>query len=142
MKSVWLFRIAAIVFVLFATGHTFGFLTFQAPTPEGRAVWDAMNRVSFDFNGKSFTYAGFYISFGLDISFYLCFQDFLAWYLSVMASRAPQAMKPLGWAFTVLQTAGLVLAGVYYGPIQVVIGALVAPCVAWGTITLPEAAQL
>ena len=33
MKSVWLFRIAAIVFVLFATGHTFGFLTFQAPPP-------------------------------------------------------------------------------------------------------------
>jgi hypothetical protein len=35
MKPILWFRIASILLLIFATGHTFGFLTFKAPTPDG-----------------------------------------------------------------------------------------------------------
>ena len=40
MKATWLYRIAAIRLLLFATGHTIGILKFVPPTPEGQAVAD------------------------------------------------------------------------------------------------------
>jgi hypothetical protein len=43
MSATLLFRIASIVFLLFALGHTFGFLSFKPPTAEGLAVQKAMN---------------------------------------------------------------------------------------------------
>ena len=41
------YRIAAAVFVLFAVGHTLGFLTFKPPTAEAAAVREAMDRAQF-----------------------------------------------------------------------------------------------
>lgn len=138
MKAVWLYRIAAIIFVLFTVGHTFGFLTFRPANPEGLAVWDAMNRVPFTVGGNTFTYGGFYKGFGIDISMYLAFSAFLAWHLSVLVRRAPQAIGALGWGFVVLQMGGLVLAWVYFGRVQVALGAVVALCVACAMFALPK----
>lgn len=138
MKSVWLYRIAAVFFVLFASGHTFGFLLFRPETAEGRAVWDAMNRVSFPAAGKSFTYGDFYVAFGLDISLYLAFSAFLAWYLSVLARRAPAAAGTLGWGFVLLQGGGLALSCIYFAAPQITFGAIVLLCLAWATASLPK----
>ena len=126
MKSVVLYRIVAVVLVLFAAGHTYGFLSFRAPNVEGRAVWDSMNHVQMAVGGNSYTYGGFYTAFGIDISLYLLFSAFLAWYLSVQVRRAPQTIRVLAWGFVALQVGGLVLSGVYFGPTQVVFGAVVA----------------
>jgi hypothetical protein len=43
MTATLLYRISAFVLVLFAAGHTLGFLKFKAPTPEGVAVQQAMD---------------------------------------------------------------------------------------------------
>ena len=40
MAATRLYRVAAIIFVLFALGHTYGFLTLRAPSQEGRAVYE------------------------------------------------------------------------------------------------------
>jgi len=138
MKSVWLYRIAAVFLVLFGAGHTFGFLTFRPPTVEGRAVWDAMNHVPLPMGGNTFTYGGFYVAFGLDISLYLFFSAFLAWYLSEQAQRAPQAIGALAWGFVALQAGGLVLSWVYFGAVQVAFGAIVAGILAWATLEVPK----
>jgi len=138
MKSVTLYRIAAVILVLFAAGHTFGFLTFRPATVEGRAVWDAMNHVGLPVGGNSFTYGGFYTAFGLDISMYLAFSAFLAWHLSLQALRAPQSIGALGWGFVVLQTGGLMLSWIYFGAVQVAFGAVVAVCLGWATFALPK----
>jgi len=46
-----------VLFVLFAAGHTFGFLNFKPPTAEGLAVRDAMNNLHF---GADLSYGAFY----------------------------------------------------------------------------------
>jgi hypothetical protein len=47
MKATVLYRIASGLLVLFAVGHTLGFLNFKPPSPEGLAVREAMNNVHF-----------------------------------------------------------------------------------------------
>jgi hypothetical protein len=76
MSATLLYRIAAVVFVLFAFGHTFGFLSFRPPSQEGRAVYDSMNNVHFQVGGKSFSYGNWYRGFGLTITVSMCFGPF------------------------------------------------------------------
>jgi len=72
-----LYRIAAVVFVLFAAGHTLGFLGFKPPTAEA-----------------------------LYVTAYLLFSAFLAWHLGYLAGSSPQAVAALGWIFSGVQTSG------------------------------------
>lgn len=137
MKSVWLFRTTAIVFFLFAAGHTFGFLSFRPDTLEGRAVWDAMNRVLLR-NGEHYTYGGFYLAFGLNLSIIMVFQAVLAWHLGFLAKTMPQAIGVLGWAFCLSQVGGVVLAWIYFGVPQVTLSAAVAIFLGWAMLALPK----
>lgn len=76
MTATLLYRISALVLVLFAAGHTLGFLQFKAPTPEGVAVQQAMDNVRFSIGGKTLTYGDFYRGFGLFCTAYLLFNAF------------------------------------------------------------------
>jgi hypothetical protein len=126
MAATWLYRIAAIVFVLFALGHTYGFLSLRPPSDEGRAVYNAMNSVQFVVNGRSYTYGNFYRGFGLSCTVSLIFSAFLSWYLGELARSTPAAIGALGWVFFVVQLASVVLSFLYFGPPPMVLSALVA----------------
>ena len=52
MKPAVLYKIASLLLLLFAAGHTFGFLRFRPPSVEGRAVYEAMNSVHFQVRGS------------------------------------------------------------------------------------------
>ncbi len=117
--------------VLFAAGHTFGFLKFKPPTPEGLAVRDAMRTVHFAVGGKSFSYGGFYTGFGLFVTAYLLFSAFLAWHLGALAATNPQSIGALGWAFSGVQVSSLILSWIYFAPPPAVLSALVVACLGW-----------
>lgn len=131
MKATLLYRIASVLFILFAAGHTFGFLSFKPPSPEGLAVRDAMNTVHFHMNGSSFTYGGFYTGFGLYATVYLLFSAFLSWHLGDLARSNPSAIGALAWVFVAVQVASLVLSWKYFLLPPVILSALVAACLAW-----------
>ena len=128
MTARLLFRIAAVLFLLFAAGHTFGFRTFTPPTAEGLAVRDAMFNVRF---GHDLSYGGFYVGFGLYVSAYLIFSAFLSWNLSSLAVRLPQAIGGVGWTLFGVQLASLALCCIYFGGPPAVFSALVAVCIGW-----------
>jgi hypothetical protein len=131
MNAPLLYRIASVLLVLFAAGHTLGFLKFKAPTPEGVAVREAMANVVFSVRGKTFTYERFYVGFGLFITVSLLFSAFVAWHLSILASRNPQAIGFLGWVFFAVQLASLALSWMFFFPITAVFSGLVAVCIGW-----------
>jgi hypothetical protein len=133
MKATILFRITACIFVLFAVGHTFGFLSFKAPTPEGRAVEQAMESVHFEADGKSFSYGGFYRGFGLSATASMLFEAFLAWQLGTMARRGSREVTAIGWAFFLWQIFGLVLAWLYFGIPPLILASLVTVLIAVAT---------
>lgn len=128
MKPTLLYRIASVLFVLFATGHTVGFLRFVPPNAEGIAVRDAMRNVHFALRGGSYSYGGFYDGFGLSVSVYLLFSAFLAWHLGALAARDPKAVGALGWVFCAMQIAQLVICAIYFFPPPVVFSAVTALC--------------
>jgi hypothetical protein len=136
MNATLFYRIAAVLFVLFAAGHTFGFLKFKPPTPEGIAVRDSMKNVHFHVGSQDYSYGGFYDGFGLYISAYMLFSAFLAWQLGSIAAASPHAVGAIGWAFFVLQVIGLGLSIVYFAPVTAILSGIVALCLglaAWFT---------
>jgi hypothetical protein len=124
MSATTWFRIAAVLFVLFTAGHTFGFLNFKAPSAEGRAVFDGMNTVTMQVRGATFTYGGFYKGFGLTITLYLILSAYLAWHLGTLAATNPAAIGALAWVFTAVQAGLLVLSWVYFFMPTVILSAL------------------
>jgi hypothetical protein len=135
-----LYRIAAVVLVLFAAGHTFGFLSFRPSSTEGLAVYDAMNSVHFDFDGAARSYGEFYIGFGLMVTGYLLFCAFLAWRLGGLAASQPHAIGALAWAFALVQLATLVLSVLYFFLVPTVMCAVILVCLLWAAWLLRSAA--
>ena len=131
MNATLLYRIAAVLLVLFALGHTIGFLKLKAPTQEALAVREAMDNVHFEMRGASFSYGGFYVGFGLYVSAYLLFSAFLAWHLGGLAARDPQAIGALGLAFFAVQVVSLILSCIYFSAVPAVFSALLAACLGW-----------
>ncbi|HEX8880148.1 MAG TPA: hypothetical protein VF749_08980 [Candidatus Acidoferrum sp.] len=126
MAATWLYRVASIVFVLFALGHTYGFLSFRPSSAEGQAVYESMNRVHLADSGRGYTYGGFYRGFGLSATVSMLFWAYLCWYLGELARTNPAAIGTLGWAFLAVQIAGAVLSFLYFGPPPMVLSLLVA----------------
>jgi len=120
-----LYRIVAVVFVLFALGHTYGFLSLHAPD-QGSAVYEAMNSVHFVVHGRSYTYGGFYRGFGLSCTVSMILSAFLSWHLGNLAQSTPAAVGVMGWAFFAGQIANVVLSVLYFGPPAIALSVLVA----------------
>lgn len=131
LKAITLYRIASVIFIFFAAGHTVGFLRLVAPSPEARAVFEGMNNVHFQLGGSRFSYGGFYRGFGLSITVTLLFSAFLAWHLGTLAGGNPQAIGWLGWAFTLVQVISVVLSWKYFSAAPAILSVVVAICLAW-----------
>lgn len=140
MTATLLYRIAAVVLLLFAAGHTFGFLTFRPPSPEGLAVYEAMKSVHFEFDGAAHSYAGFYTGFGLTVTAYMLFSAFLAWHLGALAASQPRAIGTLAWAFAAVQLACLVLSVLYFFLVPILFSGAVAVCLLGAAWLLRDAA--
>jgi hypothetical protein len=140
MNAIVLYRIAAVLLLLFAVGHTFGFLAFKPPTPEGLAVHNAMNDVKFEFKGASYSYGGLYRGFGLTVTAYLLFSAVLAWHLSVIAGSSPKSIGMLAWAFAGVQLACLVLSLLYFFLVPALFSGVVVIVLAWAAWLLRDGA--
>jgi hypothetical protein len=128
MNARALYRIAAIALVVFALGHTAGFLTFRPPTAEAAAVRHAMDRVRFSVGGADLSYGGFYRGFGLFVTLYLLWTAFLCWNLGTLSARAPAATGALAWSLFAVQLGSLALSLIYFSAPPAVFSALVAAC--------------
>jgi hypothetical protein len=131
MSATLLYRIAAVILVLFALGHTFGFLSFKPPTPAGIEVRDAMERVQFKVSGQTFSYGGFYRGFGLTITAYLLFLAVLAWQLGTLSAAHTAGIATIAWALVAVQVVALVLSFLYFSIEPTILSSLLTICLAW-----------
>ena len=128
MTGTSLYRTASVVFILFAAGHTFGFLSSTPPTAAGIAVRDAMNNVHFTVGGATFSYGGFYRGFGLSATVSMLFEAFLAWQLGTMVRLAPRAAASIGWGLCVVQIVGFALSCIYFSVPPALFALALAAC--------------
>jgi hypothetical protein len=98
MNPSLLLRIASIMTLIFAAGHTAGGLSFWSPGGE-TDVLRAMKSFHFDAAGVSRTYLDFYLGFGYMIGIYLLTQAVALWQLASMAKADPIRVRPLVGSF-------------------------------------------
>ena len=95
MKAKLLLRIAAVVMLLHALGHTMGIVSgHKAPNTAVAQVMSGMQANHFNFMGRQCSLAGFYNGYGLSIILMLLFVSTLLWLLS--ASPVKSLLLPTG----------------------------------------------
>jgi hypothetical protein len=124
MKPSILYRIAAVLLVLFAIGHTFGFWQAQ-PEWNADSVIASMRSVHFDAQGFNRTYWDFYLGFGLFVSVFLLLAAVLSWQMgSLPAGTLAQLRGPV-WALVLCFAAVTVLSWRYFFIIAIVLSAAI-----------------
>jgi len=125
MRPSLFFRIAALVNLLFAVGHTVGFLSFRPQSIEGQAAMKAM-AVVFSEGGTRFSYEGFFVGFGLSCTLAMLLVAAWSWWLGALARTAPRATIVPGTALIAYQVGGLILAWLYFPAPAIAFSALLA----------------
>jgi len=127
VKTPLLLRIASILSLLLAAGHTAGGFSFWSPEGETE-VLRAMRSFHFDIAGVSRSYLDFYLGFGFINSIYLLVQAVVLWQLASMAQVDPIRVRPLVGSFFVASAASAFLAWKFIFAVPVVSFAAIAAC--------------
>ena len=127
MKASLFYRIASVLLVLFAVGHTFG---FRQNNPEwgADAVLGLMRSVHFDALGFSRTYWDFFSAFGFFFSVFLVFAGVLAWQLSSLPAETLVRVRGMAWALAICFVAVTALSWRFAFTIPIVFSTLITMC--------------
>ena len=138
MKSRVLYRIAAILILLFDLGHTAGF-------PWSDPVWGVdlgpMRSSHFKVLGFSRTYWDFYVGFGLMVTVFLLLAAILAWQLGSLPAQALSLMRWTTWFLVGCFAAVTVLSWLYFFIIPIAFGAAITVCLVAAAVASARAAQ-
>ena len=134
MRTTLLLRVASVISLLFAAGHTLGGRKDWSPIGESE-VLKAMGTVRFETMSVSRTYLDFYRGFGFTISVFLLLQAALLWQLATVARTEPLRVRPLIASLTLASLACGLLAWRFILPLPVVFSAVLTACLGlawWG----------
>jgi hypothetical protein len=134
------YRIASVLLLLFALGHTLG---FRQNNPEWAAgsVIDAMRSLHFDAQGFNRSYWDFFSAFGLFFTVFLLFAAVLAWQLSSLPVEIFARVRPMAWALAICFAAVTALSFKYAFTTPIVFSVLITICLitaAWLSPTNPS----
>ena len=98
MKASVFYRIAAVLLLLFAVGHTLG---FRASDPKWgvEALLGSMRSIHFDVQGFNRTYWDLFEAAGFSVGVLYLFAAILAWQLGGLPSATLALMRGTAWAF-------------------------------------------
>jgi hypothetical protein len=127
MKASVLYRIAAILLLLFAAAHTLGFRQSD-PAWGVDALLGAMQSIHFDVQGSNRTYWDLFEAAGFTVGVFYLFAGILAWQLGSLAASTLAAMGGIRWAFAVCFAAITVVSWKYLFIFPVVFSAVITLC--------------
>jgi hypothetical protein len=108
-------RISAGLLVFFAATHTYGGVLFPPSAgPASDAVFDAMRSVHFQMLGANVSWRGFHLGLGLDVTLFLLFAAFLAWFLGGLSPQQRAPFAPVTWALFMSQVGVAILSWTYF----------------------------
>jgi hypothetical protein len=127
LKASVFYRIASVLLVLFAIGHTLGFRKID-PKWGVDSLIGSMQSIHFDVQGFSRTYWDFYVGFGLFVSVFLLFASVLAWQLGGLPAETLARQRGTAWALALCFAAVTVLSWTNFFIIPVVFSIVVTVC--------------
>jgi hypothetical protein len=135
MKASMLYRIAAVLLVLFDAGHTSG---FPWSDPNWGVDIGSVRSTHFYIMGFSRTYWDFYVGFGLFISVFLLLAVVLAWQLGRLPRESLALMRGTAWAFALCFAAISVLSWKYFFIVPIVFSIVTTLCLPAGAWLSPK----
>ena len=116
MSTTLLLRIASIISLLFAAGHSMGGLQKWSPTGHD-AVLTAMTDVHFPMMGVSRSYLDLFVGLGWSISIFLLLQTVLLWQMAALARTEAAQVRPMIATFMLATLASGIIAWAFIFPI-------------------------
>ena len=98
MKASIFYRIAAVLLLLFAVGHTLGFRQSD-PKWGVDALLGSMRSIHFDVQGFNRTYWDLFVAAGFSVGVFYLFAATLAWQLGGLPAATLALMRGAAWAF-------------------------------------------
>jgi hypothetical protein len=127
MSASLLYRIAAILLLLFAAGHTFGFRQVD-PKWGVDATVQSMKSIHFDANGSDRTYWDFFEGFGLFVTVLMVFAAVAAWQFAGLPAATLASMRMAAWGFAICFAAVAYLSWRYFFMIPVAFSLAIFLC--------------
>jgi len=127
MKASLLYRIASVLLILFALGHTLG---FQRVDPRWGidSIIVALRSTHFDVQGLNRTYWDFYTGFGLFVTVLLVFIALLSWQLGGLSKESLLAMPVVTWGFAACFVVVTFLSWKYFFMVPMIFSGVVTVC--------------
>lgn len=131
MKASLFYRIAAVLLVLFAAGHT---VAFQQTDPAWgvEAVVQAMRSVHFEVQGFRRSYWDFFLAQGYAVGIFLLFAAVFAWQLGGLPRETLAAMRLTVWFLALCFAALTVVSWLYLFVPPIVFSILITACLTAG----------
>ena len=127
MKASMFYRIAAVLLLLFAVGHTLGFRQSD-PTWGVDALLGSMRSIHFDVQGFSRTYWDLFVAAGFCVGVFYFFAAILAWQLGGLPPQTLALMRGTAWAFAACFAAITVVSWRYLFILPIVFSSVITAC--------------
>jgi hypothetical protein len=121
------YRIAAVLLLLFAVGHTLGFRQSD-PQWGVDALLAAMRSVHFEVQGFNRTYWDLFVAAGFCVGIFYLFAAILAWQLARLPAATLALMRGTAWAFAMCFAAVTVVSWRYLFMLPVAFSILITLC--------------
>jgi hypothetical protein len=129
MKAQILYRIASVLLLLFAAGHTLGFRQSD-PTWGVDALLASMRSIHFDVQGFSRTYWDLFLAAGFSVGVFYFFAAVLAWQLGGLPAETLAHMRVTVWALALCFAAISIVSWRYLFILPIVFSIVITVCLA------------
>ncbi len=127
MKASLFYRIAAVLLLLFAVGHTLGFRQSD-PAWGVDTLLGSMRSIHFDVQGFSRTYWDLFIAAGFSVGVFYLFAAVLAWQLGGLPAETLAVMRVTVWALALCFAAITVVSWRYLFILPIVFSIVITVC--------------
>ena len=129
MKASLLYRIAAVLLLLFAVGHTLGFRESD-PAWGVDKLLTSMQSIHFDVQGFNRTYWDLFVAAGFSVGVLYLFAAVLAWQLGGLPPKTLALMRVTVWAFALCFVVITVVSWRYLFAVPIVFSCVITACLA------------
>ena len=127
MRPSIFYRVAAVLLLLFAAGHTLGFRQSD-PAWGVDALLAGMRSIHFDVQGFSRSYWDLFQAAGFTVGVFYLFAAILAWQLGGLPAATLALMRPTAWAFALCFAAITVVSWKYLFILPIAFSVVITLC--------------
>jgi hypothetical protein len=127
MKASLFYRIAAVLLLFFAAGHTLGFRQSD-PTWGVETLLGSMRSIQFDVQGFRRTYWDLFVAAGFSVGLFYLFAAVVAWQLGGLSAGVLAGMRVTSWGFALCFAAITFVSWSYLFTLPIVFSVVITAC--------------